>query len=143
MVTQANVEFEAEGGVKLCSCLFTPAGASRGRPAITIAHGYAGIKEMRLDALARAFADVGFVVWVQTTSASWRLGLTPVTRDTVCGRHRCSWLDSTTHAKLVSVYFFLGAAVQMLLTEIRMCPSPCGARSLGQARCAGRMHSRI
>jgi fermentation-respiration switch protein FrsA (DUF1100 family) len=55
------VEFEVDGGVKLGGWLFVPPGEGR-RPAITMAHGYAGVKEHGIEPFARAFADAGFVV---------------------------------------------------------------------------------
>ncbi|MDB5859954.1 MAG: hydrolase of the alpha/beta superfamily [Ramlibacter sp.] len=63
MFTRTDVEFDAEGGVKLRGWLFTPAGEGR-RPAITMAHGYAGVKEHGLERFAKAFAEAGFVVLV-------------------------------------------------------------------------------
>jgi hypothetical protein len=61
MVKRTNVEFEVDGGVKLRGWLFVPPGEGR-RPAITMAHGYAGLKEHALEPFARAFAEAGFVV---------------------------------------------------------------------------------
>lgn len=45
MSTRTEVEFEVDGGVKLRGWLFVPPGEGR-RPAITMAHGYAGVKEL-------------------------------------------------------------------------------------------------
>jgi dienelactone hydrolase len=56
-----DVQFDAEGGVKLRGWLFVPDGAGP-HPAITMAHGYAGVKEHGLEPFAQAFADAGFVV---------------------------------------------------------------------------------
>ena len=65
MTTRKDVEFEACGGVRLRGWLFIPATTSAGAcPAITMAHGFAGVKEHHLDAYATAFADSGFVVLV-------------------------------------------------------------------------------
>jgi len=61
MVQRVDVQFEAEGGVTLRGWLFVPHGTGR-RPAITMAHGYAGVKEHALEPFARAFAEAGFVV---------------------------------------------------------------------------------
>ena len=61
MVTRTDVEFEADGGVKLRGWLYVPEGHGR-RPAITMAHGYAGTKEHGIEPFAKAFADAGFVV---------------------------------------------------------------------------------
>jgi fermentation-respiration switch protein FrsA (DUF1100 family) len=58
-----DVEFAAEGGVRLRGWLLSP-GGSGPHPAITMAHGYAGIKEHGLERFARAFAEDGFVVLV-------------------------------------------------------------------------------
>ncbi|SFM20291.1 alpha/beta hydrolase [Variovorax sp. OV329] len=61
MVQRRNVEFEVDGGVKLRGWLFVPTGSAP-RPAITMAHGYAGVKEHALEPFAKAFAEAGFVV---------------------------------------------------------------------------------
>jgi uncharacterized protein len=63
MTEREDVEFEAEGGVKLGGWLLSPAGSGP-HPAITMAHGYAGVKEHGLERFARVFADDGFVVLV-------------------------------------------------------------------------------
>jgi hypothetical protein len=63
MVQRQDVEFAAEGGVTLRAWLFLPEGPGP-HPAITMAHGYAGIREHGLEPFARAFADDGFVVLV-------------------------------------------------------------------------------
>lgn len=52
MIKRTDVEFEADGGVKLRGWLFVPPGEGR-RPAITMAHGYAGVKEHALEPFAR------------------------------------------------------------------------------------------
>lgn len=58
-----NVEFRAEGGAILRGWLFVPQGATeKPHPAITMAHGYAGIKEQGIEPFAKAFAEAGFVV---------------------------------------------------------------------------------
>src|SRR6478609_4566070 len=56
-----NIEFGVEGGVTLRGWLFVP-GAKTPAPAISMAHGYAGVKEHGLERFARAFAEAGFVV---------------------------------------------------------------------------------
>jgi cephalosporin-C deacetylase-like acetyl esterase len=61
MVQRQDVEFTAEGGVTLRGWLFVPEGPGR-HPAITMAHGYAGVRDHGLERFARAFADDGFVV---------------------------------------------------------------------------------
>ena len=58
-----DVEFAAEGGVTLRGWLFLPDGPGP-HPAITMAHGFAGVKEHGLEAFARAFAAAGFIVLV-------------------------------------------------------------------------------
>jgi uncharacterized protein len=63
MVKRTDVEFEAEGGVKLRGWLLSPGGPGP-YPAITMAHGYAGVKEHGLERFARAFAEDGFIVLV-------------------------------------------------------------------------------
>jgi cephalosporin-C deacetylase-like acetyl esterase len=61
MVQRQDVEFTAEGGVTLRGWLFIPE-ASGPRPAITMAHGYAGVRDHGLERFARVFAEDGFVV---------------------------------------------------------------------------------
>jgi uncharacterized protein len=63
MVRRENVEFAAEGDVILRGWLFTPEGPGP-HPAITMAHGFAGVKEHGLERFAREFAAAGFVVLV-------------------------------------------------------------------------------
>jgi uncharacterized protein len=63
MVNQIDVEFRVEGNVTLRGWLFIP-DAPGPRPAITMAHGFAGIREHGLDRFARVFAEAGFVVLV-------------------------------------------------------------------------------
>ena len=62
MVKRTDVEFEVDGGVKLRGWLFVPEESSGRRPAITLAHGYAGVKEHGIEPFAKAFAKAGFVV---------------------------------------------------------------------------------
>ena len=62
MFERRDVEFGAEGGLKLRGWLFVPEKTSGPRPAVTMAHGYAGVKEHGLERFARAFAGAGFVV---------------------------------------------------------------------------------
>jgi len=62
-VHRQDVEFTVEGDVILRGWLFTPDGPGP-HPAITMAHGFAGVKEHGLERFARAFADAGFVVLV-------------------------------------------------------------------------------
>jgi cephalosporin-C deacetylase-like acetyl esterase len=63
MSEREDVEFDAEGGVTLRGWLLVPDGPGP-HPAITMAHGYAGIREHGLEPFARAFADDGLVVLV-------------------------------------------------------------------------------
>ncbi len=63
MAERRNIEFGVDGGVTLRGWLFIP-GAKGPAPAITMAHGYAGVKEHGLESFARAFAEAGFVVLV-------------------------------------------------------------------------------
>jgi fermentation-respiration switch protein FrsA (DUF1100 family) len=63
MVQRQDVEFRVEGDVILRGWLFVPDGPGP-HPAITMAHGFAGVKEHGLDRFATAFADSGFVVLV-------------------------------------------------------------------------------
>ena len=45
MVERRDIEFEVEGGDRLRGWLFHPSGALGSRPAVSMAHGYAGVKE--------------------------------------------------------------------------------------------------
>jgi fermentation-respiration switch protein FrsA (DUF1100 family) len=63
MTERQDVELEAEGGVTLRGWLLLPDGPGP-YPAITMAHGYAGVKEHGLERFAGAFAEDGFVVLV-------------------------------------------------------------------------------
>ena len=62
MVKRTDVECEAEGGVKLRGWLFEPSTGSAPYPAISMAHGYAGVKEHGIERFAQVFAENGFVV---------------------------------------------------------------------------------
>ncbi len=62
-MTRQDVEFEVDGNVTLRGWLFLPDRPGP-RPAITMAHGYAGIREHGLDRFAQVFAEAGFVVLV-------------------------------------------------------------------------------
>ena len=63
MVNPLAVEFGVDGNVTLRAWLFVP-DMPGPRPAITMAHGFAGIREHGLERFARVFADAGFVVLV-------------------------------------------------------------------------------
>src|SRR5271167_765897 len=62
MSRKKDVEFEAGDGTKLRAWLFEPTAGRCPCPAITMAHGYAGVREHGIEPFARAFADAGFVV---------------------------------------------------------------------------------
>lgn len=62
MFDRKDVEFRADGGATLRGWLFTPASGIGPWPAITMAHGYAGVKEQGIEPFAEAFAKAGFVV---------------------------------------------------------------------------------
>ena len=62
MVERRDVEFEVEAGDRLRGWLFLSHLEAAPRPAISMAHGYAGVKEHGLERFARAFAEAGFVV---------------------------------------------------------------------------------
>ena len=61
-MSRLDVEFPAEGGVTIRAWLFIPVNGTGPFPAISMAHGYAGVKEQGLEPFARAFAAAGFVV---------------------------------------------------------------------------------
>ena len=56
-----DVKVPAEGEIELGAWLFLPKEEGI-RPAITMAHGFAGVKEHGLERFAQAFAAAGFVV---------------------------------------------------------------------------------
>jgi uncharacterized protein len=62
-MVRTDVEFPVEGDVTLRGWLFVPDGPGP-HPGITMAHGFAGVKEHGLERFARLFADAGFVVMV-------------------------------------------------------------------------------
>ncbi|MFD3452806.1 alpha/beta hydrolase [Streptomyces sp. NPDC058691] len=61
MTQRTDVAFPAEGGVTLRGWLYLPDSPGP-HPAITMAHGYAGVKEFGLERFAEVFAENGFVV---------------------------------------------------------------------------------
>ena len=63
MAEQRDVEFVVEGNVTLRAWLFVPDGPGP-HAAVTMAHGFAGIREHGLDSFARVYAEAGFVVLV-------------------------------------------------------------------------------
>src|SRR5271169_6542835 len=64
MVERRDVEFGVDGGDRLRGWLFLPTKRAGPLPAISLAHGYAGVKEHGLERFARAFAEAGFVTLV-------------------------------------------------------------------------------
>ncbi len=62
MVQRRDIEFEVEGGDRLRGWLFQPEPDAGPHPAISMAQGYAGVKEHGLERFGRAFAEAGFVV---------------------------------------------------------------------------------
>ena len=60
MVQKQNVEFAAEDNVNLRGWLFVPDGPGH-HPAITMAHGFAGVKEHGLERFAQVFAAAQFI----------------------------------------------------------------------------------
>src|SRR6476469_10128847 len=76
MMERQDVEFATEGGVTLRGWLYIPEGPAP-HPAITMAHGFAGVKEHGLDGFARVFAEAGFVVLVHDHRGFGASGGTP------------------------------------------------------------------
>ena len=64
MVERRDVEFAVDGGDRLRGWLFLPSGQAGKLPAISLAHGYAGVKEHGTERFARAFAEAGLVALV-------------------------------------------------------------------------------
>jgi uncharacterized protein len=62
MMTRIDVRFSAADGLELGAWLYLPKADGHRSPAITMAHGYAGVKEHGITRFAEAFADAGFVV---------------------------------------------------------------------------------
>ena len=61
---RTDIAFSVEGGLTLRGWLFAPDGDAGKLPAITMTHGFAGVKEFGPERFAAAFADAGFVVLV-------------------------------------------------------------------------------
>jgi len=59
-----DVEFQGEQDVTIRGWLYVPQDVAPPRPAISMCHGFAAIRQHALDRFARAFADAGFVVLV-------------------------------------------------------------------------------
>jgi dienelactone hydrolase len=63
-MNKQEIFIPVEGGVDLHAWTFEPEGAKRPAPAITMAHGFAGLKYRGLQPYAERFAEAGFVVVV-------------------------------------------------------------------------------
>ena len=61
MIRRIDVQFPGDAGGQLRGWLFVPPG-EHPRPAISMCHGFAAIKEHGLERFARVFAEAGFVV---------------------------------------------------------------------------------
>jgi dipeptidyl aminopeptidase/acylaminoacyl peptidase len=62
MTVHSEVRFRADDGVELGAWLYLPESDAQPCPAITMAHGYPGVKELGITRFAEAFAGAGFVV---------------------------------------------------------------------------------
>src|SRR5467141_3383489 len=62
MTARSEVRFPAADGVELGAWLYLRKDDAQRSPAITMAHGYAGVKEHGIARFAEAFAAAGFVV---------------------------------------------------------------------------------
>ena len=62
MATRTDIQFPSQG--LACRGWFYSAGTDKLRPCIVMAHGFGGVKEMRLDAYAERFAAAGYHVLV-------------------------------------------------------------------------------
>jgi fermentation-respiration switch protein FrsA (DUF1100 family) len=62
MAIREDVRFRVDGGIELGAWLYLPESGKHLRPAIAMAHGYAGTREHGIAKFAGAFADAGFVV---------------------------------------------------------------------------------
>jgi fermentation-respiration switch protein FrsA (DUF1100 family) len=62
MTARSEVRFPADDGVEVGAWLYLRKSDAQRSPAITMAHGYAGVKEHGITRFAEAFADAGFVV---------------------------------------------------------------------------------
>lgn len=63
MISRIDVQFPGDADKRLRGWLFVPPG-EQARPAISMCHGFAAVKEHGLDRFARVFAEAGFVVLV-------------------------------------------------------------------------------
>jgi uncharacterized protein len=62
MTIRSEARFRAEDRVELCGRLYLPVRDAQCCPAITMAHGYAGVKEHSIARFAETFADAGLVL---------------------------------------------------------------------------------
>src|SRR5260370_7572720 len=62
MTARSEVRFQVSDSIELGAWLYLPKSDAQRCPAITMAHGYAGVKEHGITRFAEAFADAGFVV---------------------------------------------------------------------------------
>jgi fermentation-respiration switch protein FrsA (DUF1100 family) len=63
MISRTEIEFAGEGGVALRGWIYVSASTQR-CAAVSMCHGFAGVKEHGLERFAAAFAEAGFVVLV-------------------------------------------------------------------------------
>lgn len=98
MVSKIDVTVPAEGGIELGAWLFLPQGDGV-RPAVTMAHGFAGTKQHGIERFAQAFAAAGFVVLVHDhrnfgTSGGELRGDVDPARQVADWRRAISYLES-------------------------------------------------
>lgn len=62
MTARSEIRFPVDDGIELGAWLYLPKSDAHHSPAITMAHGYAGVKEHGITRFAEAFAEAGFVV---------------------------------------------------------------------------------
>lgn len=62
MTKREEVRFAVDGDIELGAWLYLPQKSSAPAPAITMAHGYAGVRQHGIARFADAFAAAGFVV---------------------------------------------------------------------------------
>jgi fermentation-respiration switch protein FrsA (DUF1100 family) len=124
MVQRMDVEFPVEGDVTLRGWLYVPDGAGP-HPAISMAHGFAGVKEHGLDRFARLFADAGFVVLVHdhrgfgASDGSPRFDVDPGPRSTIGAGPSLFWRTIRRSIRTGSV---CGAPVMPV--DTRSCSAP-------------------
>ena len=129
MVYRQDVEFAGEGGVALRGWLFEPETPAP-RPAITMAHGFAGVKEHGLQRFAQVFAHAGFTVLIHDhrgfggSDGSPRLDIDPWTQ-IADWRRAISYLESlpTVDADRIGVWgssYAGGHAIVLGATDRRL-----------------------